>query len=375
MKILLVGNYEASLQESMQRFAHMLESNFQTTRHQVKLIKPLPKVCKKENSEDGFSKWLSYIDRFLLFKNTLIKEANRVDIVLICDHSNAMYAKWIKNKPVVVTCHDIMAIKSGLGLVESNPTSFSGKLLQKWIYSGLKSCNHIVSVSKNTKNEINDILKITEKRTSVIYNALNYPYEPMELNISFKIISNLLDDFNEKFFFHLGGNQWYKNRLGVINIFEKLILHEKFKDHKLIMAGKPLPQELKIKIKELNMEDKIIELVNLSNKEIQAFYSQAEALIFPSLQEGFGWPIAEAQACGCPVITTEQAPMTEVGGDAAIYINPHNIDNAVKIILENFDNTELSKEKSIANAKRFKTSVMIDAYCNTFLKVMRKSNV
>ena len=375
MKILLVGNYEPSLQESMQKFTNMLESHFQKTKHEVKLIKPLPKICKKENSEHGLPKWLGYIDRFLLFRNTLIDEANKVDVVLICDHSNAMYAKWIKNKPVVITCHDIMAIKSGLGLVEDNPTNFTGRLLQKWIYSGLKSCNHIVCVSQNTKEEVNDVLKISEKQTSVIYNALNYPYEPMDFNTSFKIINNLIGKFNEKFFFHLGGNQWYKNRLGVIDIFEKLILHDKFKNYKLIMAGKPLPKELKERIKELNIEDKVIELINLSNQEIQAFYSQAEALIFPSLQEGFGWPIAEAQACGCTVITTDQAPMTEVGGDATIYINPKNIDNTVKIILENFNNTELSKKKSMENAKRFQTSVMVDSYFNTFNKVMSKFNV
>jgi len=59
----------------------------------------------------------------------------------------------------------------------------------------------------------------------------------------------------------------------------------------------------------------------LEAKTMQAVYSSARALLFPSLAEGFGWPLVEAQACGCPVITTDEPPMNEVAGDAA-YLLP-----------------------------------------------------
>jgi glycosyltransferase involved in cell wall biosynthesis len=61
-------------------------------------------------------------------------------------------------------------------------------------------------------------------------------------------------------------------------------------------------------------------LSGLSDEQVCAAYSAARLMLFPSLAEGFGWPIAEAMACGCLVLTTGQAPMTEVGGDAAFYI-------------------------------------------------------
>ena len=61
-------------------------------------------------------------------------------------------------------------------------------------------------------------------------------------------------------------------------------------------------------------------LKGLSNPALQACYSQARAFIFPSLAEGFGWPLIEAQACGCPVITTDEAPMTEAAGPNARYL-------------------------------------------------------
>ena len=61
-------------------------------------------------------------------------------------------------------------------------------------------------------------------------------------------------------------------------------------------------------------------ITGLTDEQVCAIYNLAKVLLFPSLYEGFGWPIAEAFACGCPVITTNAAPMTEVGGSAAIYI-------------------------------------------------------
>ena len=372
MKILLVGNYEPSQQESMQRFSHMIEDTFKSTSHKVKLLKPKAIVCKKENAEAGLAKWLGYIDKFILFKWTLKKESKWADVVLICDHSNAMYSKWIENKPVLVTCHDIMAIKSALGMVEDHKTSFTGKLLQKWIVSGLKYSNHIICVSKNTQEELNTILKIKKEKTSIIYNALNYPYKPTIENEALKIINNRLTNSIDKFFFHLGGNQWYKNRMGVVEIYANLVKNPRFENHKLILAGKPLTKELKSRIDELKLEHKVIELVNLSNEEIQSFYSQAEALIFPSLQEGFGWPIAEAQACGCTVITTNKAPMTEVGGDAAIYISPERIDYSTEIILNNLTEHNNLKEKNLENASRFKTSVMVEAYVSKFNKIIKE---
>ncbi|WP_198660029.1 glycosyltransferase [Acidithiobacillus ferrivorans] len=59
----------------------------------------------------------------------------------------------------------------------------------------------------------------------------------------------------------------------------------------------------------------------VDNENLRALYSGAALLLFPSLQEGFGWPIVEAQACGCLVATTNRAPMTAVGGQGDIYFD------------------------------------------------------
>ena len=70
----------------------------------------------------------------------------------------------------------------------------------------------------------------------------------------------------------------------------------------------------------------------VDHARVQAAYDQALALIFPSLEEGFGWPVLEAMARGCPVFTSNRAPLTEVGGDAVEYIDPENSEAAAEVI-------------------------------------------
>ncbi|MDP2608080.1 MULTISPECIES: glycosyltransferase family 1 protein [unclassified Oceanobacter] len=361
MKILIVANYALSHQESMQRFAKMLEDGLLTEGHEVQVIRPEAILCKGSQAEHGLNKWLGYIDRFILFRWQLKQAARWADVVHICDHSNAMYAKWV-NRPSLVTCHDLMAIQSALGLIKINKTGFTGRIFQQWIASGLQVCSHVACVSKNTQDELIKTLEVPVEKTSIAYNALNYPYSPMLQDQAWALIHKRLPDLKPPYFFHLGGNQWYKNRKGVVEIYYKLIQHPEYSDHRLVLAGKPWPDDLKDKISTLAIKNQVVEINDLTNEEIRAFYSVAEALIFPSLQEGFGWPIAEAQACGCKVITTGRAPMTEVGGDAAIYIEPERLDEAAEIIFSQLHAEDNLEYKSLENAKRFSMKFMIASY-------------
>ena len=142
-----------------------------------------------------------------------------------------------------------------------------------------------------------------------------------------QIVKNITDRFRypieEGFILHIGGNQWYKNRLGTCKIYAEFNLLSKNweKRYPLILAGKKPDNEL-LEFLKCNSHLAINFIITPSNKEIQAMYSTASLLLFPSIKEGFRWPILEAMACGCPVVTTKWEPMTEVGGNAAIYIDP-----------------------------------------------------
>ena len=86
-----------------------------------------------------------------------------------------------------------------------------------------------------------------------------------------------------------------------------------------LICPKSIPNNARM-AESLPAEAEVRFLQRLDNDVLEALYSLADALLFPSLAEGFGWPIAEGLACGCPVITTGEAPMNEVGGPHAYYL-------------------------------------------------------
>lgn len=135
------------------------------------------------------------------------------------------------------------------------------------------------------------------------------------------------------------------------------------------MVGKRWTSEMRQFISESGLNGSALELTGVSDEDLRALYSTASLLLFPSLQEGFGWPIVEAQACGCPVATVNRAPMNEVAGDAAIYIDPENWPAAAVILSQALKNSANMRERSIANAARFRFG-MIESYVSLYERVV-----
>jgi hypothetical protein len=105
--ILLIGNYPGDRQQSMQRFAAVMVEGLAAAGIQTDLIQPQPFFGRFRFAGGFVAKWMAYLDKFILFRRQLASRLrDRPSIVHICDHSNAMYAKWIREIPVVVTCHD-----------------------------------------------------------------------------------------------------------------------------------------------------------------------------------------------------------------------------------------------------------------------------
>lgn len=88
------------------------------------------------------------------------------------------------------------------------------------------------------------------------------------------------------------------------------------------MAGKDWTPAMHAVVLELGLGDAVVALANPGDAEVDALYTGCAAMLFPSLQEGFGWPIIEAQSCGALVITSDRDPMREIAGANALLIAP-----------------------------------------------------
>jgi len=364
MKILLVGNYEPGGQKSMQRFAALLESGFKAAGHETRIIRP-PVVAGALPVGGAAGKWLGYLDEFVVFPKRLKEVVEWADIVHICDHSNAFYVKYVRRRPHVVTCHDMLAIRSAIGEFACNHTSWTGRQLQNIILRGLRAAGragHIACVSEATRRDILRVAGVPQQRVSQIHNGLHFPFSPLEPEQAREQIDKFGIRRDQRFILHVGGNSWYKNRLGTMKIFSALKSWPEAKELSLVMAGQPFMREMRRFQYDNAAGRDVIELIDPSNEELQALYSCANLMLFPSLQEGFGWPIIEAQACGCPVVTSNRMPMTEIGGDAATYIDPDNIEEAAATIDGRICARSQPCEKSLKNAERFSASKMISRY-------------
>jgi glycosyltransferase involved in cell wall biosynthesis len=328
-KIILIGNYKADKQYSMQIFEELMLEGYLSSKVAVSAIRPSVIFGHLRFNKPSIIKWLAYVDKFILFPIHLLfnRSVNFISFKKvqyhICDHSNAFYLHFLPKNKTVISCHDVLAIRAGLGYTDTYCTATkSGEILQKIILSSLSGAKKLAAVSEFTLQQLTEIdtLPDLKKEWICIHNALSEKFVPMPDDE----IKQTLLKFNllkgKPFLLHLGSDLERKNRKLLVKMIYEL---QNDWDGVLVLAGAALNPELVALIEELKISHRIIQIHRPTDTEIIALYSSCEAMVFPSYSEGFGWPIIEAQACGSPVITSNKAPMMpEVGGKAALYADP-----------------------------------------------------
>ncbi|MBC8299749.1 MAG: glycosyltransferase family 4 protein [Pelagibacterales bacterium] len=363
MKIFLIGNYSLLRTTSMHLYANLLKKIIKNKGHRVEILKPEVVLNKYNFKIKILKKYLGYVDNYIIFGFKLYNKIKKNDVVHICDQANSILFPFLKTKKLILTCHDLISVKL-LSSKSLKKLSITGNIYQRLILHFIKKFKKIICVSESTKKDLIKITNIKKKNIQVIHNTLNQNFQPMRQEKRKKILNK--KKINFKFFLHVGGNIWYKNKEALVYIFCEFLKFKKNKNYKLILAGEKISEELKLLIEKLKLKNSIINLVNPNNETICALYSDAEALIFPSITEGFGWPIIEAQACGCPVFTSKFKPMTEIGKDSVYYFNPNKKIESAKVIKSKlkFKNTII--KKGFKNLKRFKLSAISKQYLDFY---------
>lgn len=361
MKVLLVGNYVFDGSTSMQIWANALHRELLARGMDARLISPKPVFGRIAPSAVGFGKWLGYIDRFLLFPSRLRVAASSMDVVHLCDHGSAMFALKVKDKPVLVTCHDMLAVRGALGEIEEMQASAFGGSLQRWICKGLRHATRVACVSQFTLDDAARILGRSQNLCKVL-NGLNYPFKQLESAETDRRLARI-PAIRGPFVVHVGSNHARKNRDGVLRIFANAAGQT---DLQLVFAGSPLTGQLRELSRHLHVDERVVEVANPEVETIEALYNQALALLFPSRSEGFGWPAIEAQACGCPVVASKIPPLVEtIGGSGEIFPLEDEAGMANSIVRLAHDavySAEIRKRGLDNVHARFETSRMMDDY-------------
>jgi alpha-1,3-rhamnosyl/mannosyltransferase len=257
----------------------------------------------------------------------------------------------VKNIPVVATVMDLIPF--------IHPEWTRGRLrnLKNYLFKNtILSANHIITISEYSKNDLIHYFNIPEEKISVTYLGVNPDFY---LQISEEEKNNVLKKLNLQpgFFLFVGTLQRRKN-LEAALAAHALISVEERKLHPMVIVGNAgwASQELLESIQKYEEQGFVRWLKYLPNHEVKCLLQSALALVYVSLYEGFGLPILEAFASGCPVLTSNVSSIPEVAGQAAMMVSPHDIDEILKCMQKLIASQELREDlmnKGLIQAQQF----------------------
>ena len=362
-RLLVVNNYLPDKQTSMVKFASLLVKIYAPFA-KVELVSPAAIVTRLPCIPSKIHKYIAYIDKLLIFPCWLILNSYRYQLIHIADHGNAFYSFFCSHARTLVTCHDLLAVRGAMGdrSVACTASSF-GPLLQRLIISGLRHADSIVFVSNATYR---DYLALTSRkltqRCKVIPNSLNAPFT----HESSSLIINSNESFlvpQNPYLLMVGSSLPRKNRHLALQI---LIHLAETSPYSLVLSGAPLTADESHFQKSNICGKKVISIPAPSHGLLNLLYCKAHALLFPSYSEGFGWPLIEAQASGCPIIASNTTCIPEVAGDGALYSDPddfHQFIAHIKI-LEIPEQRLRLQNLGFENIKRFDFNIIASEYHN-----------
>jgi glycosyltransferase involved in cell wall biosynthesis len=240
------------------------------------------------------------------------------DIFHIMDGSQAWIAGWLRQKAVVATSHDIIPLLQAQNRFPVPPPGRMAGWLARQSIRGLRRTDRVVADSGQTRDDLTNVGGIAREKIEVIHPALPAAVVAESQRVA-AIPWRERRNSSRAYVMHIGNNGFYKNRIGVLRIFERL--HE-VSGVRLIMAGPPPAAELLSLAKSLNLAGQIDFMVDPDDGQLGELYRHASLMLFPSLYEGFGWPPLEAMAFGCPVVCSSAGSLPEVVGDAGLLCTP-----------------------------------------------------
>ncbi len=324
-------------------------------------------------------KVLRYLDQYIAFPIRLLRSASSMDervLYVFIDQGLGFWIPFVSRQRHCIFVHDFAALRKSRGHFVGQKSSFKERVNQRLIAAGVKFGKYFICISENSKRDLLQLVSPPNiKMLSVIPNALNEIYYPISKLISRKSIGIRHAD-DEKVLIYVGTCAFNKNVLGLLSVFKEINICLNGKVRLLMVSE--ISDEVRGVIDKIGVGSYINVYKNVDKLTLNKLYSAADFLIMPSIYEGFGWPLIEAQACGTPVITTDRSPMRDVAGPHSNFIpsldSMHSLSawvmDAVSSIVDLMelkrDDYELLCKNSIVWARQFDQKVIYKRYLECF---------
>jgi glycosyltransferase involved in cell wall biosynthesis len=258
------------------------------------------------------------------------------------------------NKPFVITVYDMIH--------EIYPEIFNINDLIIEKRRVISKAKRIIAISERTKEDILKFLDVPEDKIDVI---------PLYTKFDSVKPDNLGFDINYPYILFVGNRNYYKNfKRFADSVFPVLKKHN---DLRVICTGGEFTEPEKNFFREMAFEDRFVHVKCENDSKLKWLYENALIFIFPSMYEGFGFPVLEAFASSCPVVCSNGGSLQEVGGDACLFFDPHNVhDMQEKIMycIGNSSERNIMVKRGLKSLKKYSLNKTLTLTKETYVKAL-----
>lgn len=251
-------------------------------------------------------------------------------------HATDFYLPLKKATPAISTVHDVIYANQSEGTGDQ-------ARIKKAMQHFVPQCVRVISCSDYSAREFCEFYGYPMERVQVIGWGVDEKYKPTSPTMSNQSVN--------PYFFAVSCNTSRKNTPRLIHAFIRYVQSGGAYDLTLTWT---LPADLRAEVEQSGLSHRVHALGKVSEERLIELYQQAVCTMFPSLFEGFGFPVLESLACGVPVMTTRRSSLPEVGGDIPIYVDGENIDEMAQVMwaFERGDMAGVASRTHIEGPKR-----------------------
>lgn len=279
----------------------------------------------------------SPLDALFFYLKTL--HFSRKDVVFSPGYNSPIF---IRGK-FIFTIHDLNHVD------RSENSSFLKRVYYKWIMRrACRNAKVVLTVSEFSKRRIMDWAEIPPNQIINVGNGVDEKYSP----------SVPAYQPGYPYMLCVSNRKAHKNEPRLIEAFSRACMPDSVR---LVFTGNTTPQLTSL-IERYQLQERVTFAGRVAESDLPGLYRGAMALLFPSLYEGFGLPVIEAMACGCPVLTSNTTSLPEVAGDAALLVDPTSVEDIARGISAVYGDESLRRvmiEKGYLQAAKFTWSEVV----------------
>jgi glycosyltransferase involved in cell wall biosynthesis len=317
------------------------------------------------------------LNRFIDYPLALRRSRDRFDVLHVTDHSYSHLVRYLPSARSIVTCHDVDSFRCVLEPARE-PRLPPFKLMTRHILGGFRAAAAIACASEATRQQVLHHRLMAAERTTTIVNGVSATFNPEgEVRGDREAIRLLGEQGPDAIeILHVGSTIARKRIDVLLRVFAGL--REAFPEARLIRVSGPFTSGQIALARELGIEAAVTVLPFIATATLAALYRRAALVIVPSEAEGFGLPIAEAMACGTPVIASDLPALREVGGEAALFAPVGDVAAMVELALEVLGHRHgaaawSQRQCALANAARFSWTEYARRYVALYQQVAERA--